>query len=400
MTLSKPGLLFLVGSSLLAACTGSEASPASEGDEEVDAGSSGTTSGEGTGGTANGESNVGGTNGSNTGGSTGAPQDGDGGSCAVVSTGVSLVPVHLAFAFDVSGSMGKGDTAYHDKTLKWDPVVKATRTFFQAQSSAGLTASLTFFPEDGDEDERCSEDAYTSPDVSVTTLPSATFGAAIEDIEPKSAADWRGGTPTVAVMRGTRKQLEDLKDSRPGQRAIVLVTDGYPQGCNDDLDDVERVVEEARAALGEGATTYVIGVANPPVSGAPDTVSDLERIAVAGGTKKAFLIDTGDPESTAAAFDAAVTAIRSATLSCNIDIPDRMDGVAFDKRKVQVHFESSAVSKDFGYDATCRQPDSWHYDDPANPTVIVLCAQTCREVQSATSADLEVRFACDPVLVL
>ena len=29
--------------------------------------------------------------------------------CATVSNGVELQPVHLAFAFDVSGSMGAGD---------------------------------------------------------------------------------------------------------------------------------------------------------------------------------------------------------------------------------------------------------------------------------------------------
>jgi hypothetical protein len=398
MMLSKSSLLFLVGCAILPAC-GSETSPGGGGD----AGDDGTNGAGGQNGRTNGggvTNTGGGSTAGEPGGSDGGAQNGDGGSCAVVSTGVSLLPVHLAFAFDVSGSMGKGDEPYHDKTLKWDPVVKATRAFFQSQKSTGLTASLTFFPEDGDEDERCAEAAYTSPDVPVTTLPSMAFGEAIDEIEPQSAKDWRGGTPTVAVMRGTRKQLTTIKDSQPGHYAIVLVTDGYPQGCNDDLDDVERVVDEARAALGEGSTTYVIGVANPPVSGAPDTVSDLERIAKAGGTEKAFLIDTGDPESTAAAFDAAVNAIRSATLSCNIAIPERGDGMPFDKRKVQVHFESDGTSKDFAYDPNCANADSWHYDDPANPSAIVLCPQTCSEVQSATNADLEVRFACEPVLVL
>src|SRR5690349_10067343 len=37
--------------------------------------------------------------------------------CATVKLGVELLPVHLAFAFDVSGSMGKGDKPWHDKSL-------------------------------------------------------------------------------------------------------------------------------------------------------------------------------------------------------------------------------------------------------------------------------------------
>ena len=59
--------------------------------------------------------------------------------------------------------MGKGDEDWHDKSLKWDPVVLATRTFFEDAGSHGLTASLTFFPDEGDEDERCVEEAYASP---------------------------------------------------------------------------------------------------------------------------------------------------------------------------------------------------------------------------------------------
>src|SRR5687768_10563298 len=65
--------------------------------------------------------------------------------CASASTATELRPVHLAFAFDVSGSMGKGDEAWHDKALKWDPVVLATRTFFEDPTSDGLSASMTFF---------------------------------------------------------------------------------------------------------------------------------------------------------------------------------------------------------------------------------------------------------------
>ena len=48
-------------------------------------------------------------------------------SCASAHAEAELLPVYLAFAFDVSGSMGKGDKPWHDRTLKWDPVVAAIR---------------------------------------------------------------------------------------------------------------------------------------------------------------------------------------------------------------------------------------------------------------------------------
>lgn len=329
------------------------------------------------------------------------PADGGlhpGQTCATASLGVDLLPVHLAFAFDVSGSMGKGDEPWHDKRLKWDPVVLATRTFFEDPASAGLRASLTFFPADGDEDERCVQAAYEQPDVAMTELPSEAFGAAIDAITPESDDDWRGGTPTAFVVRGTHAFLTDYREHNPGRFAIVLVTDGYPQGCDDEDDTIEAVVGEVEAALETEISTYVIGVANPPIDDAPDTVSDLHAIATAGGTEEAFLIDTGDPGQTASAFNAAVDRIRETAISCTLDIPDPPAGRTFDKEKVAVHYRSAGNHTRLIYDAGCAGANSWHYDDPADPRAIELCSSTCDTVQSDAMAALEVEFACEQQL--
>jgi hypothetical protein len=319
-----------------------------------------------------------------------------GGACATASSAAQLEPVHLAFAFDVSGSMGKGDEPWHDKALKWDPVVHATRTFFEDDASRGLTASLTFFPEDGDEDERCVEEAYAEPDVEMTALPSQEFGAAIDAIEPMSSDDWRGGTPTVWVMRGTRGFVETYREDHRGRYAIVLVTDGYPQGCDDADDSVDAVVAVAEEARADGVDTYVIGVANPPIDDAPDTVSDLHAIAEAGGTQQAFLIDTGDPEATSSAFTQAIDAIRETAISCSLAIPEPPAGETFDKERVAVRYTGGdGATTTFTYDASCAQADAWHYDDPGAPQQIVLCENTCARVQSDATAAFEVEFACE-----
>src|SRR5690349_19260576 len=41
--------------------------------------------------------------------------DGAANACATIGATASLEPLHLVFAFDVSGSMGKGDEPWHDK---------------------------------------------------------------------------------------------------------------------------------------------------------------------------------------------------------------------------------------------------------------------------------------------
>ncbi len=316
--------------------------------------------------------------------------------CATATTGVELLPVHLAFAFDVSGSMGNGDKPWHDKALKWDPVVRATRSFFAAQSSSGITASLTFFP---GEARICNASEYTTPDVAMTPLPSALFGQEIDRIAPMSSADWRSGTPTVAVMSGVQTAVTSYRSGHDGRFAIVLVTDGYPQSCGS-ADSVDKVVTEADKALGSGVATYVIGVANPMVTGAPDTVSDLHRIAAAGGTEQAFLIDTGDPEKTANDFSRAVDQIRQASTACSVAIPEPGSGAAFDKESVAVHVSSKAGTTVLGYDKTCSVANAWHYDNVDDPHQIVLCSSTCDSVRGDDSAQLSVEFACEPLLVL
>jgi hypothetical protein len=320
------------------------------------------------------------------------------GACATVSNGVELLPVHLAFAFDVSGSMGAGDKPYHDRALKWDPVVAATRAFFAAESSAGITASLTFFPGDS-ERSLCNASEYTTPDVAMTMLPSPLFSDAITKVTPATKNDWRSGTPTLAVMKGSASFVDTYRKTHEGRYAVVLVTDGYPQSCGA-ADDVNLVAAEAKQALANDQQTFVIGVANPKLAGAPDTVSNLHLIAAAGGTDKAVLIDTGDPAKTATAFSQAIDQIRQAAISCSLQIPSTESGADFDKRAVVVHYESAGKSTELSYDKACAGPNTWHYDNADAPTEIELCKSTCDTVRADSKAKLSVDFACEAVLVI
>jgi len=319
--------------------------------------------------------------------------------CASVSATAALEPVYLAFAFDVSGSMGKGDYPWHDATLKWDPVVAATRGFFESSASTGLLAQLTAFPIDADDDERCSADSYTEPDVSMTELPSTQFGAALDAIR---AEDWRGGTPTLAVVEGVLGSLDVYRAEHPGHYALVLVTDGYPQGCDDD--SIEAVADAVRAAADE-VPTYVIGVKNPPLTDddgkeAPDTVSNLAAVAEAGGTGMAFIIDTGNSAKTSADFSAAVEKIRGVAIACNLVVPAPPDGRAFEKDHVTVSAGHGADEMELTYDASCATSDAWHYDDLAKPGEVVLCPATCARLQAQPNPELHVGFTCQPVIEL
>jgi hypothetical protein len=318
----------------------------------------------------------------------------DAGACESATADARIDTAYLAFAFDVSGSMGKGDELWHDRTLKWDPVVAATKAFFQDPMSRGFSASLTFFPEGGgDEDVRCVDANYVVPDVPMTELPSAVFGTALDVM---GAQAWRGGTPTLHVMNGVLQFVRQQRTTNPGNYAIVLVTDGYPQDCPDST--IQSVVNVASAAAADQIPTYVIGVKNPPISGAPDTVTNLGQIAVGGGTGQAFIIDTGNPTQTTADFKAVVDQIRSVSVACTIAIPPPPVGREFDKQKVRVIYTGNQGTIELGYDAGCQAANAWHYDNPDNPGQIVLCDTTCTTVQSDPTAFLDVEFSCETVI--
>jgi hypothetical protein len=339
-----------------------------------------------------------------------------------------LAPIYLAFAFDVSGSMGHYDCPnwWHDPDAKWTPVREATQAFFEDADSVGSSASMAFFPSAGDKDTKCAAGTYETPDVAMTQLPSSLFATAFDGYEtgvgsPLAGGTWRGDTPTLAAFTGTSVYLDQFVMAEPEAKfAVVLVTDGLPQGCPNGADNMVSSVATAVGNLydaGNGVRTYVIGIENPTVppvepptyggwdgwscSGAsepatpPDTLGALNEVAVAGGTTEAFLIDTGDPVATQANFRAAIDVIRTEAISCELGIPPHPRGGTFDADKIDVSYTLGDETNRFDYDPDCDVEGAWHYDDEDSPTQIVLCQATCEFIQSSPGAELNVDFLCE-----
>lgn len=309
--------------------------------------------------------------------------------CASVSQSAKLRPVYLAFVFDESGSMGMLDFPWEDPVLKWNPVVAATRAFFESEASRGIFASLTLFPADKDS---CDPNTYAHFDVPMTALPSTALGQVLTSIGIPVGE----GTPTRPAIQGTVQQLRPMAENDPNATyALVLVTDGLPNDCSDNT--VKSTAAEVRA-LAAIVPTYVIGVENPPMEDAPDSLSGLNAIAEAGGAGGPFIIETGDPDRTIAAFSAAIEQIRGASISCNVDIPAPPEGQQFNPRRVKVTSASGAVENALNYDPSCQAASSWHYDNPTSPKEIRLCPAACEAIRLDTEARLSVEFACEDVI--
>ncbi len=349
--------------------------------------------------------------------------------CASSSMGTSLVGVVLAFTFDVSASMGSHFEPYYSRALKWDPVVAATKAFFADTTSAGVSATLTFFPNDlanlvgaggggavgggavgggalgggalgGGGGGSCDAAGYEQPDVGLTELPSDAFGAAIDAVTPAGDDDWRLGTPTGPALEGTIASIEEMRATEPNAKyVIVLVTDGEPALCSDQQDDINNVAGIVQAVAAE-TPTYVIGLGNPVTDEDPDPPTDgidnLHAIAAAGGTGEAFLIDTSNPAQTSADFRAVIDSIRENSFSCELEIPTPPDGEVFDSTKVNVNYTNTLGETPFTYDPSCTEPFAWYYDDEANPSVIHMCDAVCQSIKDdyENQGQLNVEFGC------
>lgn len=361
------------------------------------------------------------------GGASGLGGDHSGIVCETVASSTKLIPVFLAFAFDVSGSMGMNHAPewWYNPNTKWTPVVDATRAFLEDSASSGVSASMSLFPSPDAADEgRCDAATYEEPDVPMVSLPSTEFGSVFDDYEaevgdPLSGGNWRGGTPTLAALEGTASYLDQFRDEQ-ADAAVVLVTDGEPQGCDENA--IDSVIALAAELLNDGIPTYVIGIENPTAppeelpegwsdwgectSGtggddvpcqAPENLSSLNGVAEAGGTESPFLIDTGDADATRLAFSAAIDAIRSRELSCELEIPQHPQGAqGFLKDNIDVTVQEGSDSTQLAYDADCSSDLSWRYNDEGEPTRIELCPTTCEEIQSKKDSELKVNFLCQP----
>ncbi|MBC8067789.1 MAG: hypothetical protein IAG13_05590, partial [Deltaproteobacteria bacterium] len=98
-------------------------------------------------------------------------------------------------------------------------------------------------------------------------------------------------------------------------------------------------------------------------------------------------------------FDAvAQEVISGSAIACEFAIPEAPPGETFDPMEVNVQFDDGIGTFEIGYvegPAECGGvDDGWYYDDPANPTTILLCPQTCETIQGFEMAKIFIGFGC------
>ncbi len=314
------------------------------------------------------------------GGMDGAADVGSDGGAACVATAVSAeqVPLDMLILLDASASMLDSVVPQ-----KWPTVVDALTTFFGDPASKGISAALTIFPA-GDAKAKCTATTYQTPQIDYGVLP-ARKGAlvtAMGGTDPKL----NDITPLHSVAEGALAGAVDWKKAHAGHVVVaVLATDGKST-C---VTTVEPTTSAA-SALAHGVQTFTVGMKGADLA-------QLDAIAAAGGTKKAY--DATD----IALFEKQLNAIRASVLPCEVMIPAAPPGQTFDRGKVNVQYTPSGggAVETLPYvasAASCGPGKGWYYDDDAAPTKVVYCPATCKEIQADARATVDVAFGCKTVI--
>lgn len=303
----------------------------------------------------------------------------DGAACAQQTLAAERKPVRLTLALDQSGSMGL--PPYGDKALKWTPVTAALAGFLADPLSRGIGASLQLFPAVADDPTtNCNAASYVVPEVAMTALPNA---AAFTAKLPETPSGLQ--TPTRAILNAmVARAVADKAQNPQAAVAVVLITDGDPIGCGAE-NDIALVAGEATAGLALGIPTYVVGVGNLP---------NLDTIAQAGGTTKAFAVEVSNPQATQAQFLAAMNAVRSAQLSCDMTFPAAPAGKELAVAWASLDFTpaSGATSRP-PYDPQCAA-GGFRFDDPSAPRKVVLCPALCDALKADPLAKVTLQVPC------
>jgi hypothetical protein len=266
--------------------------------------------------------------------------------------------------------------------------------FLMDPNSEGIGVGVGFFGYMEAGQTSCDPTQYSAPAVRIGNLPN-NAGALINAL---NRAEPTGETPTGAAIRGACTYADQYQAANPARTTVVLlVTDGFPEapvtsqngGCTPSIPDA---VQAAQTCVAADLPVYVLGVGG--------RLANLNEIAVAGGTDRAYLVEGANVSS---AILAALNEIRAnAQIPCQLKIPPAPAGTNLNYETVNVGYcgptEKSETFFRVKDEADCRVGENgWYYDNPYTPKQIVLCESACNTV-SRPGGRLQTSVGCKSVM--
>lgn len=253
----------------------------------------------------------------------------------------------------------------------------------------------------------CNGTAYATPAYPLTQLPLQATDPIVQAISNETFAGGFG-THIEGALRGIA-QFTAGHVTQGREMIGVLMTDGDPNGCQQDIPTLATIISDHLVAT--KIRTFIIGM-----QGATD--ANLEQLAVAGGadphndfcgsvTPPCHYWNVGDGSGDAITSALQAIVKQSAPLPCTYDVVDLKPpaGQTLDYGKVNVTLTNPTGTTTIGQVPAASSCPSgtpaWYYDNPTAPTTIDLCPSTCSIVSSAAQGSrLSVVLGCTPTVTI
>jgi uncharacterized protein YegL len=208
-----------------------------------------------------------------------------------------------------------------------------------------------------------------------------------------------GDTPMNPALEGAIQFMQGLTTDATGapiadgtKRVVVLVTDGAPTICdNVDLQDVEDTANAGYYGS-PSVLTYTIGV--------PGAASALSTVASKGGGQGYTISATSTTYQSDLITDfqsiatSTTTTTTTTTMPCKFNVPTPDNGQMVDPAAVSVNITTSnSAATPVIRDES--QNNGWDYTDGGQ--TISLFGSACSEIQSDSTASIDIFVACDSV---
>lgn len=341
-----------------------------------------------------------------TGEDTGSPviletvgEDGEIIACAATAYQAKLIPLNLLVQFDRSGSMWA--KAAGDSKTRWEHATAALKAHIADPSSGGVAVALSFFPQDSCNIQQCTASACATPEVALGLLSSSVGSADAQETSLISAIDVTGpvnqapgptnpGTPIHPALAGALQWATDVQADNPeGRTGVILVTDGLPDGCEEDTATIAALSSDAFNQ--HGVLTFAVGLTG-------SSESQMNAIAAAGGTTSAHFAGDGSTET---GLREALAAIRESAIACEYLIPDAPEGETISLELLSVHVQPGAKAEEVQVPkvestTACGDGVGWYYEGTGDAQRILLCPASCAAIQSQSDANVRVAVGCAP----
>lgn len=333
--------------------------------------------------------------------------------CATATATTERSPVYLLFVLDGSGSMSSDS--------KWESARSAFDQFFDdAVSKADTSVGLGMIVYEDANDLTSDGSDFTpgpypgSNDVAIRMVD----GAQHTRLKARINTSPSGGTPTLTAMQGGYGALLAFNPDDPifaplqpkGKKVLIIASDGEPNGGDGEKLQIEQLA--ANQLSSNKILTFSIGIGPFPSSSFSGyDAAFMSRIAVAGGTKAT---PTCNPNSTNLAdvchFQVtpgagativaqqlldAMNKIRAVAAGCEYTLSPSAGGGAVDPDRVNVIFTNGGGAETL---VPRDEVNGWTYDDPTNPSKVILHGDMCKTVTNDTAGAVRVILGCKTVV--